>query len=293
MDYVHFRTEKKEDFASITCWRHSNQGLFAQHLVSTGNPYLSLKVMMKAQYISEHGFGRNEIQSGQNWFRPDNRYAYRVFASMFEKLGPEKASLILFQYLHLPLKHIRDYASERIRVEELTETNKSFLDFVINNYGLVFTKGEELDRDDIQLKGIGKLFKQYECEKHRKIVVVKDNSTEKILAAAIANRAPIGLNFSFLENRAYYILDGQLGETEREEVLKLIHCKLKSIYEDFPLQIIPIVTDKRTADQLTCQGALLQRAYFQSIWLRPGFRQWYEHIESFLKKIETRISSNI
>ena len=44
-------TDKNEskNFASIVSWRQSNYGLFAQHLVSTGNPFLSLKVMLGAQ----------------------------------------------------------------------------------------------------------------------------------------------------------------------------------------------------------------------------------------------------
>ena len=78
-----------EDFASITFWKQSNHGLFAQHLVSTGNPILSLKVMLAAQYATELFFGHEEIQSSQNWFRPNNRYAYRIFASMFEELGKQ------------------------------------------------------------------------------------------------------------------------------------------------------------------------------------------------------------
>ena len=73
------------NYASISVWKQSNYGLFAQHLVSSGNPFLSLKVMMKAQYIAEHQFSDQEVRSSQNWFRPNNRYAYRIFASMFDK----------------------------------------------------------------------------------------------------------------------------------------------------------------------------------------------------------------
>jgi len=30
------------------------------------------------------------------------------------------------------------------------------------------------------------------------------------------------------------------------------------------------------------------RVYVQSIWLREGFSAWYDHIASFLEKIEAR-----
>ena len=35
-------------------------------------------------------------------------------------------------------------------------------------------------------------------------------------------------------------------------------------------------------------GASWLREYMQSIWLREGFTQYYEHLQSFLQRIEMR-----
>ena len=48
------KTNDTNDYASISTWKQSNTGLQAQHLVSTGNPFLSLKVMLAAQFRAQH-----------------------------------------------------------------------------------------------------------------------------------------------------------------------------------------------------------------------------------------------
>lgn len=280
------KTEK--NYASISVWKQSNFGLFAQHLVSSGNPFLSLKVMLQAQHIAEFNFTEQQVKSSQNWFRPNNRYAYRVFASMFEKLGAEKASLIRFQYLHLPLEQIVG-KPDGFSVEDVTGKDKELIEFVKGQYGNVFVRAEELDQEDIQLRNMNKILEQYQLNICRNVFKIRCKKSEKVIGAVVANRAPLGLNFSFLENRSYYILDKNLSPAQRTAVIQNINCTLKSVYQGFPLKTIPIVTDLVTSEALKSLGANHLREYMQSIWLREGFRQWYEHIQSFLKRIESRM----
>ena len=279
------QTEKRH-FASVSVWKQSNYGLLAQHLVSNGNPFLSLKVMLAAQFRAEHYYGPKEVQSSQNWFRPDNRYAYRVFASMYDKLGPENASLIRFQYLHLKLDQIPRRPQSVFTAEEVNGRDPKLIAFVKRQYGEVFVRAEELDREDIQLSGVGALFHNHGLKRSRKVLKIRDSRTQKILAVIIANRAPLGLNFSFLENRSYYILDKNLENDKRGLVLKAMNAAIKPYYKDFDLQAIPIVTDALSAKALQSQKATLFREYIQSIWMREGFSLWYNHIHSFLKRIE-------
>ena len=278
----------QKNFASISIWRQSNYGFVAQHLVSTGNPFLSLKVMLRAQSIAAFDFGSNEIKSSQNWFRPNNRYAYRVFASMYKKLGPAKSSLIPFQYLQLPLDQINSHQGKGFNAEPVDGIDNELIQFVQTQYGNVFIKAEELDQADIELRNIGNTFQKYGFNRYRKIYKFRDQNSGKIVAAIIANRAPIGLNFSFLENRAYYLLDPALSNEAVSDVLKKMNATLHSVYADFELQSIPIVTDSRASTTLQLLGANFQREYMQSIWMRDGFAQWYDHIHSFLQRIEKR-----
>ena len=282
----------KRNFASISVWRQSNHGLFAQHLVSTGNPMLSLQVMLKAQYLAKHQMVGGIIHASQNWFRPNNRYAYRVFASMFDKLGPEKAALHSFQYLHQPLGGVGVSRLTPFRVEEVTHYDKTLESFVTKQYGTVFAQGEELNQNDATLAKVGAMFNKYGGVRYRKLLKITDQSTNQLVAAVIANRAPLGLNFSFLENRAYYIIDHQLTNRNLPALLEVMNGHVAEVYEDFALKVIPVVTDQQTADGMIAHGAIFQRTYMQSIWLRAGFDQWYDHIHSFLQKIERRNTIN-
>lgn len=279
---------KKEHFASISVWKSGNYGCFAQHLVSTGNPFLSLKVMMEAQAFAAAQDTETEIRSSQNWFRPNNRYAYRVFASMYDKLGDRKAALLHHQYLHLPLNMIPDRQKGNSLVEEVQGIDRELIQFVRQQYGEVFVHAEELDQEDIQFRRNGRLYRQYRLHLFRRIFKVRDPKTGSIQACLIANRAPLGLNFSFLENRAYYILDKKLKPRQRSAVLSSLNYAAYGAYYDIPLGVVPIVTESATAGALFDQGAIRVREYVQSIWLREGFRQWYEHIGSFLKRIERK-----
>jgi hypothetical protein len=280
--------EAQEHFASITFWKQSNHGLFAQHLVSTGKPTLSLKVMLAAQYATEVCSEKNEINSSQNWFRPSNRYAYRIFASMFDELGDQKAFLREYQYLHLPLPAIPATHNEQLVVEQITGIDQPFIEFVKKEQGQVFVTAEELDQEDIELAELGEKYQAQGLYRSRRVYVIKDPKTRELLACLIANRAPLGINFSFLENRAYYILKKELSAETRVAVLRAINQIAKTCYTNFELQAIPIVTDKLSSELLQSQGAIFQRTYIQSIWLRAGFLQWYDHIYSFLRKLETR-----
>ena len=147
-----------EHFASISVWKNSNKGLLAQHLVSTGNPFLSLEVMLAAQFRTQHHLSSEEVISSQNWFRPNNRYAYRVFASMYDKLGPSRSSLIKFQYLHLDLAEIRDFNSCPYEVKEYTHADAGLTLFICRQLNPVFVQAEELDQADLTLSCLGQTF---------------------------------------------------------------------------------------------------------------------------------------
>ena len=280
--------QPEPNFASIAVWKANNSGLFAQHLVSSGNPFLSLEVMLAAQAQVINHLSSLGISSAQNWFRPNNRYAYRVFASMLERLGAEKASLIRFQYLHQALADSTVHSTHRFLIEEVTQQDMELVEFVEKQYNPVFVQAEELDKSDLNLRSTGELYQQYGLQLSRRIFKFREPSTGRIIACVIANRAPLGLNFSFLENRAYYIVDPDLSEMTISQLLPLIHNTIRENYADLVIQQIPILTDSKTAKVLTRQGAKHIRAYMQSIWLKDGFRQWYDHIEAFLQKIEAR-----
>ena len=279
---------ENNDFASVSVIKQSNFGLLAQHLVSNGNPFMSLRIMLYAQHRAEYICDENDVTSSQNWFRPNNRYAYKIFASISKKLGPNVSSIRHYEYLHQPLKKIANYTNASYLTEEIDTRDAELEEFVEAQYGNVFVRAEEIDKEDITLENMDTLYKQYDMRRYRRILKIKNISTKKVIACAIANRSPIGLNFSFIENRCYYIIDQNLPERTHLEVLSLLNSQLKETYIDFDLQCIPIVTDTKTSAYLQMMAANYIRVYVQSIWLREGFSAWYDHIASFLERIEAK-----
>ena len=282
--------QQAEKFASVSVIKQGNYGLLAQHLVSEGNPFLSLKVMLAAQHRAEHSYNEHEVKSSQNWFRPNNRYAFRVFASMLDRLGSNKANLRAFQYLLMPLKCICQAESDKYYATEIQSPQSEFLSFIENQYGRVFIQGEELDQEDLMLKKLNALYQKSGLQRKRRIILIKSKVTNQVTACIIANRAPLGLNFSFLENRAYYIVGKNMNRAEIPTLLKFMNSQIKSFYRDLALGAIPIVTDlpeKEAFEKI--KGAQFIRSYMQSIWLREGFSEWYAHIQAFLQRIEGRM----
>ena len=263
------------NFASIAVCRHANRSMIAQHLVSDGNPHLSLELMAEAQRLFASFQGADGVDAAQNWFRPNNRYAYRIFASMIGKLGPEKASLLTFEYLQHDLSVIPTDRTPHFRAKEVRATDNELSLFVGEQLNKVFCRGEELTgTDDVTLERLGDRYHALGLRKGRRIVKLVDPADGRIVACVIANRAPLGQNFSFLENRAYCVVDRGLGALVRRRVVSELGEAVRGFYADFALEAIPIVTDRLTADTLEQAGARHLRTYMQSIWLRAGFEEW-------------------
>ncbi len=276
-----------KNFASVTLWKQSNRGLFSQHLVSTGrNPALSLRTMMAAQYKTENDFTAEQMNSSQNWFRPENRYAERILGSMVERLGEDRACRIIHHYLHLPEDVVSPVVKQELSVSEITEPTDAFIDFVRQCTHPVFVIAEELDQNDLVLEGLNGIYAAYGLSRHRKIFVVHRRGA--IVACLVANRAPIGTNFSLLGNRCYLLMDGALSMDLREDIVRTAVPHISEAYASFTMNFVPMITDEVTAEALLRLGARFYCRYTQSIWLRSGFSPWHDHIGSFLDRIASR-----
>jgi len=275
-------------FASVCAWRNTNFGVLAQHLVSEGNPFMSLRLMLAAQIKAAQCESPTPVHASQNWYRQDNRYAHRIFSSMVKKLGPLKSSMKLFYLLKLPIKPVEASENTEFIHANVTGIDASLIDFVDQQFGRVFTQAEELDREDICQTALSKKYKDCGLLNTRKVIKFIDQKTNEIKACLIANRASIGINFSFIENRAYYIVDKNLSEEDKRKVVSIMNEEAQKVYKSIAIKYVPITTEAHTAKVLQSQGAEYIRQYVQSIWLRTGFDQWYDHINSFLQKIEGR-----
>ena len=108
------------------------------------------------------------------------------------------------------------------------------------------------------------------------------------MGAAIAYRGPLGVNFSYLENRCDLLLHPTLPESEISDTIASLLNASTAAYHDFELDEIPLIADEMAAKVLLGIGATFLRHYCQGIWLKAGHQGFYQHVDGFYSKLLAR-----
>jgi NAD(P)H-dependent flavin oxidoreductase YrpB (nitropropane dioxygenase family) len=275
-------SNKAEDWATGATWRCTTRGLQAQHLVSIGSPAGSRAVLLAPQaVVIDDGYDN----SCQNWYRPENRFPARVFGTLVDTIGPANSRVNTYNLFALP-KRV-DYHGDKISVAPDSRNGKSsgLYTLAAQVRGRVYAEAEELGQEDILLDSLDQLYARVGLRRYRRIWLARMPGHEMPVGAAIAYRGPLGLNFSFLENRCDLILSPDLADDQIPSVALPLLAAVATAYEDFLPDMIPVVTESSAVPCLRKAGAQLIRQYCQSIWLRGGFVGWYRHIDHFYDRM--------
>jgi hypothetical protein len=112
---------------------------------------------------------------------------------------------------------------------------------------------------------------------------------EEPIGAAIAYRGPLGINFSYLENRCDLLLLPTLPDSEVADVSSALLTAASAAYEDFELDEIPVIADEMATHALVKLGGEFVRHYCQGIWLKDGHPGFYKHVDGFYSRILARL----
>jgi len=112
--------------------------------------------------------------------------------------------------------------------------------------------------------------------------------TDEPIGAAIAYRGPLGINFSYLENRCDLLLSATLLQSEVPNVVSSLLRAASAAYHDFELDEIPLIADEIATDALLRIGAEFLRHYCQGIWLKDGHPRFYRHVDGFYSRLLAR-----
>jgi len=282
---------KKEKLTSISFWRTTYNSWVAQHLVSTGFPVGVCAMMLKAQ--AEVRFDQHRYLSFQNWFSHDNNFANQVFGTLVKTIGSKYACVKLYYYVGV--KKIKKLKSNNISIKIFQQDMTEELhDLHCRIRGSIDAKAEEINGMDIGLDHLDQIYRKAGSRRKRYVWIASFKQKTKAIGAAIVYRGPFGLNFSLLENRCDLLIDQTLTKEQQQVVIhNLLAEAFKAYYEfdldlPFPINYIPIITDKTSAKIIESSGGTLLRKYCKSIWLRDAFEDWYKHIqkqyEIFLSK---------
>jgi hypothetical protein len=264
------------EWSSIASWLSTTDGWVTQHLVSIGSPLASRAVMLAAQAVRL----KDGDTSHQSWFRRGNRYANKIFGSVTRSVGPEHSWVGDYGYYTLHPRLIGTPCAE-LRVFEATRSDLTEIQVFVAECRLsVFVEAEDLKSDDLGLDAVDQIYRRVGLRRYRKVFLVRDRALD-IVGVALAYRGPLGINFSFLENRCDLILRPHEA-LERASLICTALCGIAAgTYTSFEPEALHLTIDTRLSGALGALGAQHIRDYAQSIWTKGGFVKWYRHTEGF------------
>jgi hypothetical protein len=282
--YVLTAGDEERGRASLAVWRTTHNGWMSQHLVSESNPYASRAVMLDAAAGS---ILKGVDESAQNWFRPENRFPTRVFGSMVQTIGESLSSVQRHAYFSLP-KRMSLPSAGGVRIVAYNSSQKEALSAIASAArGRIYVAAEELT-GDVEFEAIDELYRRVGLRRTRRVWLAYRGNKEEPIGAAIAYRGPLGLNFSYLENRCDLLLHPSLPESEALGVVGSLLRASSVAYRDFELDEIPVITDQIAIPALLKLGVEFVRHYCQGIWLREGHPRFYRHVDRFYSRLLVR-----
>lgn len=276
--------DDKHGWASLAIWRTTRQGWMLQHLVSENNPFASRAVMLASGAAS---ILKGGDESGQNWFRPENRFPARVFGSMVQAVGGSLCSVQRHSYFALP-RRLSLASQGRISVVPYDKSQKVALCAIASAVrGNVYITAEDL-AGDVEFATVDELYQRVGLRRTRHAWLAYRKNTDQPVGAALAHRGPLGINFSYLENRCDLLLSPTLAQSEVPDVVNSLLRASSAAYGDFELDEIPLIADEIAAPSLLAIGAEFLRHYCQGIWLKDGHPRFYRHVDGFYSRLLAR-----
>jgi hypothetical protein len=282
--YILTAGDEKRGRAALAVWRTSRHGWTYQHLVSENNPYASRAVMLAAEAES---ILKGSDESAQNWYRPENRFPARVFGSMTQSIGGSLSSSQRHAYFAMPRK-LSGRSDAGVRVIPYDQARSNDLCSIASQArGRVFAAAEELN-GDVAFKSLDGLYRRVGLRRTRHVWLAYRKGKDEIVGAVMAYRGPLGLNFSYLENRCDLLLAPYLSSEEVENVAGELLPMAVSAYDNFELEDIPLIAPDSSVSALSKLGVQFLRYYCQCIWLKDGYARSYRHVDSFYSKVLVR-----
>ena len=280
--YVLTAGDDKRGHASIAVWRTTHNSWTSQHLVSENNPVASRAVILAG---SARSILKADDESHQNWFRPENRFPSRVFGSMVQTIGETNSSVQRHFYFALSRKSALK-AEGKVRVVAYTPAHKEALCVIASAArGRIYVLAEEL-ASDVELKAVDELYRNVGLRRTRRVWIAYRK--DEPIGAAVAYRGPLGVNFSYIENRCDLLLHPTLPSSEVPGAVSSLLQAASSAYENFELEAIPVISDEIAAPALSRFGAEFLRHYCQGIWLKDGQLGFYRHVDGFYSRLLAR-----
>ena len=150
-----------------------------------------------------------------------------------------------------------------------------------------YVAAEEL-AGDVECQAIDELYRRVGLRRTRHVWLAYRGGKDEPIGAAIVYRGPLGLNFSYLENRCDLLLHPSVPESEALGVVSSLLKASSVAYRGFELDEIPVITDQIAVPAMVKLGVEFVRHYCQGVWLKEGHPRFYRHVDRFYSKLLIR-----
>jgi hypothetical protein len=206
---------------------------------------------------------------------------------MVQTIGESLSSVQRHAYFSLP-KRMSLPSAAGIRIVPYKSSHRHALCAVATAArGRIYVTAEEL-AGDVEFEAIDELYRRVGLRRTRHVWLAYKGYKDEPIGAAIAYRGPLGLNFSYLENRCDLLLHPNLPESEALGVVSSLLKASSAAYGDFELDEFPVIADQIAVPALLKLGVEFVRHYCQGIWLKDGHPGFYRHVDQFYSKLLVR-----
>jgi hypothetical protein len=278
------RSEPGDLEASVSTWRSTMNSWVGQHLVSRGIPRLSGAVLLFAQRTM---IDMRCAESHQYWFQPTNRFANRTFGSAARILPAGQTVLRDTALCTRPAAGALLDRAE-VRLVECGPHDSELAEFARVVCGSVFAAAEDLDCGDTMLAAIDELYRQVGLSRRRRVWLAYHSGATEPSAALLVYRGPLGLSFSFMENRSEIILAPWLTHASSASVTAALAGVASRLAGNFTAAQSPLVVPPQAIPFIEQFGGSQVRSYRQVICAKDAFDGWYDHMARFYQRIAGR-----
>src|SRR5256886_9485504 len=168
---------------------------------------------------------------------------------MVQTIGQSLSSVQRHMYFALP-KTSSLPSGERVRIVPYDPSHEEALSLIASvARGSIYVAAEQLTTDP-ELTAVDQLYREVGLRRTRRVWLAYREYKDEPIGAAIAYRGPLGLNFSYIENRCDLLLHPTLPEADAVDVVASLLRASASAYEDFELDAIPVIAEEIASPDL-------------------------------------------
>ena len=272
-DLIHTTSlsRSQKELATCSSWKSSMSNWCIQHGISNQIRLFLFAITRECNWL----IGQSSIKYIQCWFQTQNAIMNKVCDLVKTEQNTGNYDIEVMDYLSwAPIGmdvnkqwHTCPYTSNKHTVLK---------NFIIQHKGPLFYDSEEIESDPF-LCTINHQYQEIGLERSRKIVLI--HKEDQLKAVVLLYKGPLGINFSFLENRIEIIVD-----TNCQDDYNLVYSIGNLVHEMNSNSITgftPIVTGHRFSEMLERNGAKILRQYTRHIWTKDAMIVW---LNMFIEK---------